>query len=153
MCNSAGIASGFVEEFSYIMSSEKNPAMDSDVESKVAQNRRSQWVKLNVGGTVFLTTRTTLCRDPKSFLYRLIQDEPDLNSDKVYLIILIILFIYMIKYPVLWLTSFIYTFHFFKSRSDCSLFMNEFNNFLNDWVYVVIISHFSHGNWCKIWII
>lgn len=101
MCNSAGIASGFVEEFSYIMSSEKNPAMDSDVESKVAQNRRSQWVKLNVGGTVFLTTRTTLCRDLKSFLYRLIQDEPDLNSDKVYLIILIILFIYMIKYPVL----------------------------------------------------
>ena len=43
----------------------------------------SQWVKLNVGGTVFMTTRTTLCRDPKSFLYRLIQDEPDLNSDKV----------------------------------------------------------------------
>lgn len=66
------------------MSSEKPQAMDSDVESKVAQNRRSQWVKLNVGGTVFLTTRTTLCRDPKSFLYRLIQDEPDLNSDKVY---------------------------------------------------------------------
>lgn len=58
--------------------------MDSDVESKVAENRHSQWVKLNVGGTVFLTTRTTLCRDPKSFLYRLIQDEPDLNSDKVF---------------------------------------------------------------------
>ncbi|CAE1289795.1 KCTD2_5_17 [Acanthosepion pharaonis] len=29
-----------------------------------------------------MTTRTTLCRDQKSFLYRLIQDEPDLNSDK-----------------------------------------------------------------------
>lgn len=28
-----------------------------------------------------MTTRTTLCRDPKSFLYRLCQDDPDLNSD------------------------------------------------------------------------
>lgn len=29
-----------------------------------------------------MTTRTTLCRDPKSFLFRLCQDDPDLNSDK-----------------------------------------------------------------------
>lgn len=29
-----------------------------------------------------MTTRTTLCRDPKSFLYRLVQDEPHLNTDK-----------------------------------------------------------------------
>ena len=32
---------------------------------------------------MFMTTRTTLCRDPKSFLYRLCQEDPDLNSDKV----------------------------------------------------------------------
>ncbi len=45
--------------------------------------RVDEWVKLNVGGTMFMTTRTTLCRDPKSFLYRLCQEDPDLNSDKV----------------------------------------------------------------------
>ncbi|PNI91384.1 KCTD5 isoform 2 [Pan troglodytes] len=42
----------------------------------------SKWVRLNVGGTYFLTTRQTLCRDPKSFLYRLCQADPDLDSDK-----------------------------------------------------------------------
>lgn len=45
-------------------------------------SRRDEWIKLNVGGTTFMTTRTTLSKDAKSFLYRLIQDEPDLNTDK-----------------------------------------------------------------------
>lgn len=44
--------------------------------------RTDEWVRLNVGGKLFVTTRTTLCRDPLSFLYRLCQDDPDLNSDK-----------------------------------------------------------------------
>ncbi|XP_076025767.1 BTB/POZ domain-containing protein KCTD5-like isoform X1 [Genypterus blacodes] len=42
----------------------------------------SKWLRLNVGGTYFLTTRQTLCRDPKSFLYRLSQADPELDSDK-----------------------------------------------------------------------
>ncbi|ELT91472.1 hypothetical protein CAPTEDRAFT_226411 [Capitella teleta] len=41
-----------------------------------------EWVKLNVGGKQFMTTRTTLSRDPQSFLFRLCQEDPDLNSDK-----------------------------------------------------------------------
>jgi len=31
------------------------------------QNPRKEWVKLNVGGKCFLTTRMTLCKDPDSF--------------------------------------------------------------------------------------
>ncbi len=44
---------------------------------------RDEWVKLNIGGTVFLTTKTTLCREKGSFLARLCQDDPDLPSLKV----------------------------------------------------------------------
>ncbi|XP_067130816.1 BTB/POZ domain-containing protein KCTD5-like [Centruroides vittatus] len=46
------------------------------------KTRHDQWVRLNVGGTYFLTTRTTLCRDPNSYLYRLCQNDPDLNPKK-----------------------------------------------------------------------
>ena len=47
-----------------------------------ATNLRKEWVRLNVGGTMFLTTKTTLCKDPKSFLYRICQEDSDLNSEK-----------------------------------------------------------------------
>ena len=52
---------------------------------KTASIGASKWIRLNVGGTYFLTTRQTLCRDPKSFLYRLSQADPELDSDKVML--------------------------------------------------------------------
>lgn len=48
-----------------------------------AEKPGSRWVRLNVGGTYFVTTKQTLCRDPKSFLFRLCQEDPDLDSDKV----------------------------------------------------------------------
>ncbi len=56
-------------------------------------NRSNQWIKLNVGGTHFMTTRITLCRDHNSFLYRLCQEDHDLNSDKVSIITINITFI------------------------------------------------------------
>ena len=73
------------------MAAELTPSKPSKTSSEklVTQNsvnsvsRRDEWIKLNVGGTTFMTTRTTLSKDPKSFLFRLIQDEPDLNTDKV----------------------------------------------------------------------
>lgn len=43
----------------------------------------NQWVRLNVGGTYFLTAKTTLTRDPNSFLCRLCQEDSDLISDRV----------------------------------------------------------------------
>ncbi|XP_074864671.1 BTB/POZ domain-containing protein KCTD17 isoform X3 [Carettochelys insculpta] len=46
-----------------------------------ADSGRAKWVRLNVGGTVFLTTRQTLCREQKSFLCRLCQGE-ELQSDR-----------------------------------------------------------------------
>ena len=55
------------------------------IANNVLNNRSNQWIKLNVGGTHFMTTRTTLCRDQHSFLYRLCEEEPDLNSDKVFI--------------------------------------------------------------------
>ena len=44
---------------------------------------RAEWVKLNIGGTVFLTTKATLCKEKHSFLARLCQDDPDLPSLQV----------------------------------------------------------------------
>ncbi|CAG2102520.1 unnamed protein product, partial [Medioppia subpectinata] len=54
----------------------------SQLSRLVPQRRSNEWIKLNVGGTQFMTTRITLCRDRHSFLYRLCQEDHDLNSDK-----------------------------------------------------------------------
>ena len=42
-----------------------------------------EWVRFNVGGQHFLTTKATLARDKNSFLYRICQDDPDLETDLV----------------------------------------------------------------------
>ncbi|EYB89529.1 hypothetical protein Y032_0230g2939 [Ancylostoma ceylanicum] len=42
----------------------------------------SNWIRLNVGGKIFQTTRDTLMKVPGSFLYRLCQDDKRLPSVK-----------------------------------------------------------------------
>lgn len=59
---------------------ELNPIRSASFLSKTGSN---QWVKLNVGGTCFLSTKTTLSRDPTSFLTRLIAEDSELISDRV----------------------------------------------------------------------
>ncbi|XP_052262574.1 BTB/POZ domain-containing protein KCTD5-like [Dreissena polymorpha] len=59
-----------------------NSTRSVSTQNSLENNRKSEWIKLNVGGTTFMTTRTTLSKDRKSFLYRLIQDEGDLNTDR-----------------------------------------------------------------------
>nr|CAD7425684.1 unnamed protein product [Timema monikensis] len=54
----------------------------SPEENNIIKRGSKQWVRLNVGGTYFLTTKTTLSRDPNSFLYRLCQEDSDLISDR-----------------------------------------------------------------------
>ncbi|KAK1163897.1 BTB/POZ domain-containing protein KCTD2 [Acipenser oxyrinchus oxyrinchus] len=58
------------------------PLGATDLSSDHLEKQGAKWVRLNVGGTYFVTTKQTLCREPKSFLYRLCQEDPDLDSDK-----------------------------------------------------------------------
>lgn len=55
---------------------------DETPESPPTKKKPSEWIKLNVGGTCFQTTRTTLCSDHNSFFYRLCQEDNFLKSDK-----------------------------------------------------------------------
>lgn len=51
--------------------------------SSTSKKCTDEWVKLNIGGTVFLTTKSTLCKEKDSFLARLCQNDPDLPSLQV----------------------------------------------------------------------
>lgn len=54
---------------------------NGDVSNAIAP--KSKWIRLNVGGKLFVTTYSTLSKYPKSFLCRLCQEDPDIESDKV----------------------------------------------------------------------
>lgn len=45
---------------------------------------KAEWVRLNIGGKEFVTTKTTLCKNAQSFFYKLCQDDPSvgLTTDK-----------------------------------------------------------------------
>ena len=48
-----------------------------------SKTNQASWVKLNVGGQIFLTTKTTLTKEPNNFLSRLCNEEADLPTDRV----------------------------------------------------------------------
>ncbi|XP_010768263.1 BTB/POZ domain-containing protein KCTD2 [Notothenia coriiceps] len=73
-----GVSSGSGGRSVFGFPGKSNPSSPSEPADKPG----SRWVRLNVGGTYFVTTKQTLCRDPKSFLSRLCQEDPDLDSDK-----------------------------------------------------------------------
>lgn len=52
-------------------------------EMDVTATTSKSWIRLNVGGKLFLTTSQTLNRVPNSFFSRLIDENSELNSDKV----------------------------------------------------------------------
>ncbi|XP_056153566.1 BTB/POZ domain-containing protein KCTD5 [Lampris incognitus] len=58
----------------------RHSAGDGSAIQQPAGGSNGKWVRLNVGGTVFLTTRQTLLKEQTSFLYRLCQQQ-DLHSD------------------------------------------------------------------------
>lgn len=53
---------------------------DTNDDSTRSEN---EWIKLNVGGCYYKTTKSTLCRFPDSFLARLCHDNNALKSQKV----------------------------------------------------------------------
>ena len=45
-------------------------------------NKDTRWVHLNVGGMLFITTRSTLVKDPETFFFPMCQEKWDLSSTK-----------------------------------------------------------------------
>ena len=64
-------------------SQDLNGVVSSSTSNSNLKEDLTRWIRLNVGGQHFVTTHSTLSKYPKSFLYRLCQEQPDLDSDKV----------------------------------------------------------------------
>ena len=60
-----------------------NVVENSNDSSSKSKSNQASWVKLNVGGQTFLTTKTTLTKEPNNFLCRLCNEEADLPTDRV----------------------------------------------------------------------
>lgn len=61
----------------------RTPEKEEIVSLPPGISSREEWIKLNVGGTVFLTTKTTLCKEKGSLLAKLAQGDSEFPSIKV----------------------------------------------------------------------
>ena len=83
------ILNGTTNNNNVINSNNKLPTTNGTASSTLIKNNggkpiKTEWVRLNVGGQCFVTTKTTLCKDPQSFFFKLCQDDPSigLTTDK-----------------------------------------------------------------------
>lgn len=62
---------------------------DNHISKDLKTNRfvssKTEWVRLNIGGKCFVTTKTTLCKNANSFFFKLLQNDPSvgLTTDRV----------------------------------------------------------------------
>lgn len=66
-----------------INGNELNGTSNLNEKNRSESRSENEWVKLNVGGSYYKTTKSTLCRFPDSFLARLCHDNNALKSQKV----------------------------------------------------------------------
>ncbi|CAG0918687.1 unnamed protein product [Notodromas monacha] len=78
----SGISSCKCDAGSLSPLNDKTPSEEELVPVRTPKSASKQWIRLNVGGSYFLTTRTTLKRDSNSFLCRLCENDPELSSDR-----------------------------------------------------------------------
>lgn len=66
-------------------SAETTTTENSSNNNNNSNSNKAEWVRLNIGGKLFVSTKTTLCKNPNSFFFKLLQDDPSigLTTDKV----------------------------------------------------------------------
>ena len=96
--NGDGSAAGILRQQSSCFSENDNHSESTIINKQINGSSKSlasssngvkankpEWVRLNVGGQYFVTTKTTLCKNANSFFFKLCQDDPSigLTTDKV----------------------------------------------------------------------
>jgi hypothetical protein len=84
LTNGAGVTNGNADETATTPANDTSKCMPRQNSSNGFNACKTEWVRLNIGGQCFVTTKTTLCKNHHSFFYKLCQDDPSvgLTTDK-----------------------------------------------------------------------